>query len=74
MCTKVRKGVALLIKSGIVSNEVKLDMVPAHTTYESVFVNVIQSKGPDIHVGSLYRSPGQSPLDFNEELQLKLRL
>jgi len=65
-------GVALLIRQGIIFNEIEITAVPAHETYGGVFVGIPQSKGSIIVLGSVYRPPGHSVNDFNQELTILL--
>ena len=69
---KTGGGVALLIRQGILFNEIEITVVPAHETYEGVFVGIPQSKGSIIVLGSVYRPPGHSVNDFNQELTILL--
>ena len=68
---KTGGGVALLIRQGIIFNEIEITAVPAHETYEGAFVG-IPSKGSIIVLGSVYRPPGHSVNDFNQELTILL--
>src|SRR5688572_9023201 len=43
-----------------------------HTTYESLFICIPQSKGTDLIVGVIYRPPGTSVTLFNDEFNVLL--
>src|SRR6218665_3060959 len=39
----------------------------AQTSYESLFIKIVQHKSTPLILGVIYRPPGKSPLTFNEE-------
>ena len=61
-------GTGIFIKSDI---SYQLLEVPRsthlHTTYESLFVNISLAKDSNAIIGAVYRPPGSSLGDFNEE-------
>src|SRR6218665_1213681 len=65
-------GVALLIREDIIFNQLEVDTLQLHNSYEGVFLVVPQLKGPDTVLGSVYRPPGGSITEFNEELTVLL--
>ena len=52
---RIGGGVAILIKEDIIFHVLDLQMLPAHASYEGIFVNVPQRKGRDLVLGAIYR-------------------
>src|SRR6218665_787429 len=65
---RIRGGVALLIREDIAFYPLTDVTYLAHDTYEGLFINVPQSKGQDLIIGSIYRPPGQPLGSFNDDL------
>jgi len=59
-------GIALIIREDIVYKLFSESNLPIHDSYERLFVTLPQEKGPDLLVGAIYRPPGLSLIDFND--------
>src|SRR6218665_172053 len=64
---RIEGGVAIMVRENIKYWPLDLGISPRHNTYESIFIQVQQIRGPDLVTGVIYRPPGQSLLDFNDE-------
>lgn len=60
-------GVALLIREDVKYNLLSDSAMPVHSSYERLFVTLPQEKGPDLIVGAIYRPPGLSLIEFNDD-------
>ena len=57
------KGAAVLIKNNLVYHELPKLSVNYHH-FQSVFIEIVPSLGPNIVLGTMYRSPSYEPKDF----------
>src|SRR6218665_1078096 len=66
--------VAILVKENIKYWPLDLGISPKHNTYESVFIQVQQEKSPDLVIGVIYRPPGQSLPEFNDDFSILISI
>src|SRR6218665_2648703 len=67
---RIGGGVAIMVRENIKYWPLDLGISPKHNTYESIFIQVQQIRGPALVIGVIYRPPGQSLSDFNDEISI----
>ena len=65
---------AILVNENIKYWPLDLGISPKHNTYESIFIQAQQEKGPNLVIGVIYRPPGQSLPEFNDDLSILISI